>query len=139
MLAGNSSWILMCQNLQSETSFCFADDAKNWDDVRHGVGNLPIMLTAGGVSFMCLNSGYRINLVWLHRPAEPPNGLVMPNIAAQDVPTDTWANKQIASDTPFDVTFFRHHQPTTWSVQQLEDRGLLGVCNVTEPAYPRIV
>lgn len=26
-----------------------------------------------------------------------------------------------------------------WSVQQLKDRGLLSVCNVIEPAYPRIV
>lgn len=38
-----------------------------------------------------------------------------------------------------DTAFFRRHQPTSWSVQQLEDQGLLGVCNVTEPAYLRIV
>lgn len=55
------------------------------------------------------------------------------------MPSAIWADKHIASNTPFDMAFFRRHQPTTWSVQQLEDRGLLGVRNVTEPAYPRIV
>ncbi|XP_028111790.1 uncharacterized protein LOC114310080 [Camellia sinensis] len=61
------------------------------------------------------------------------------NITLKDVPTAIWVDKQIARDTPFDVDFFHRHQPTTWSVQQLEDRGFLGIYTVTESAYLCIV
>ncbi|GMP53002.1 hypothetical protein CsSME_00018610 [Camellia sinensis var. sinensis] len=44
-------------------------------------------------------------------PKRPRNA----NIAARDVPTDTWANKPIACNTSFDV------DPTAWSVRQLEN------------------
>ncbi|GMP44541.1 hypothetical protein CsSME_00013434 [Camellia sinensis var. sinensis] len=68
-------------------------------------------------------------------PKRPCNA----NIAFRDMPTDAWATKPVACDTSFDVDFFRHHQTTAWSIQQLEDRGLLGIYTVTEPAYSRIV
>lgn len=68
-------------------------------------------------------------------PKRPRNA----NIAFRDMSIDAWATKLVACDTSFDVDFFRRHQTTAWSIQQLEDRGLMGICTVTELAYPRIV